>query len=208
MTVIMISALTLFACGRQNENRNPKANTAGFSNTETQTLTGPPSATARKQAGKKEDQTVPETDIHTAIMKNEISTVKKYIADQSDLNKKETYGGSTPLIIAALFNRIEIAKLLIGAGAKLNIQNNDGSTALITAAFFCRTEIVQLLLSEQADKEIKNKYGQTAYDAVSAPFKEVKPVYDMIGSALAPMGLKLDYGYIEKTRPAIAAILK
>jgi predicted LPLAT superfamily acyltransferase len=117
-------------------------------------------------------------------------------------------GGSTPLISASLFGHYEIAKLLINAGAKLNFQNNDGSTALITAAFFGRTEIVKYLLHSKADKTIKNKYGQTAYDTVSNPFKDVKPVYDMMVSALSPLGLKLDYVQLEKARPVIAAMLK
>jgi hypothetical protein len=30
----------------------------------------------------------------------------------------------------------------------------------------------------------------------------------MMGNALGPMGLKLDFAYIEKTRPEIAAVLK
>jgi ankyrin repeat protein len=101
-------------------------------------------------------------DLHTALLKNDIVTVKKHIASKSDLNIIEPMGGSTPLISASLFGHAEIAKLLINAGAKLNVQNNDGSTALITAAFFGRTEIVNLLLQSKADKTIKNKYGQTA----------------------------------------------
>ena len=147
-------------------------------------------------------------DIHTAVVKNDIDAVKKYIAAKADLNIKESYGGSTPLISAALFGRTEIAALLIDAGANLNIQNNDGSTALITAAFFCRPEIVKMLLAKKADKTIRNKYGQTAYETLLAPFSDAKPVYDILGKALAPMGLKLDYAYIEKTRPVIAAMLK
>ncbi len=150
----------------------------------------------------------PRTDIHTAIMKNDIATVKQHIAAKSNLNVKESYGGSTPLITASLFGKTEIAKLLINAGADLNAQNNDGSTALITAAFFCRAEIVKMMLAKRANKTIKNKYGQTAYETVIAPFKEVKPAYDILGQALAPTGLKLDYPHIEKARPVIAALLK
>jgi hypothetical protein len=36
----------------------------------------------------------------------------------------------------------------------------------------------------------------------------VKAIYDQMGKILGPMGLKLDYAYVEKTRPEIAAILK
>jgi uncharacterized protein len=117
-------------------------------------------------------------------------------------------GGSTPLISAALFGKTEIAKLLINAGANLNIQNNDGSTALITASFFCRPEIVKMLLAKKANKTIKNNYGQTAYETLITPFNQVKPVYEALGNALSPLGLKLDYAYIEKTRPVIAKMLK
>jgi len=153
-------------------------------------------------------QVAPPTDVHTAIMKEDIVAIKQHIAAKSDLNEKEKFGGSTPLISAILFGKTEIAKLLIDAGAKLNIQNNDGSTALMTAAFFCRTEIVKILLAKNADKTIKNKFGNTALETVSTSFQDAKPIYDMLGSSLAPLGLKLDYEYLKKTRPVIAAMLK
>jgi ankyrin repeat protein len=112
------------------------------------------------------------------------------------------------LITASVFGKTAMAKVLIDAGADLNFQNNDGSTALHTAAFFCRPEIVQMLLDKGADKTIKNSFGVTAYENVAGPFGDVKNAYDMMGKMLGPMGLKLDYTYLEKTRPEIAAILK
>ena len=150
----------------------------------------------------------PSVDIHTAVVKGDINAIKQHIAAKSDLNIKEPMGGSTPLISAAVFGKTEIAKLLIDAGALLNAQNNEGSTALITAAFFCRPEIVKMLLAKNADKTIKNKYGSTAYETVKSSFEEAKPIYDMLGSALAPLGLKFDYDYVKKTRPVIASMLK
>ena len=151
---------------------------------------------------------VPTVDIHTAVVNGDIKTIKHHIASKSDLNEKEKFGGSTPLISASLFGKTEIAKLLIDAGAKLNIQNNEGSTALITAAFFCKPEIVKMLLAKKADKTIKNKYGNTALETVSAPFQDAKPIYDIMGSSLAPLGVKFDYEYLKKTIPQIAAMLK
>ncbi|HWK05013.1 MAG TPA: ankyrin repeat domain-containing protein [Puia sp.] len=133
---------------------------------------------------------------------------KQCIANRASLNEKEPMGGSSPLISASLFGRTEMAKALINAGADINFQNNDGSTALHTAAFFCRTDIVYLLLAAGANKTIRNKYGQTAYELVTAPFASVKPVYDALGKILAPIGLTLDYPYIEKTRPLVASILQ
>ena len=150
----------------------------------------------------------PEIDIHTAVVSGNLEALKQHIAAGTDLNEKDPFGGSSPLISAAVFGKTEEASLLIDAGADLNFQNNDGSTALLTAAFFCRPEIVKMLLDKGVDKTIKNKYGATAYQTVAAPFSEVKSSYDMMGKVLGPMGLKLDYPYIEKTRPEIAAMLK
>lgn len=158
--------------------------------------------------GKSKKIALQKIDIHTAVLKNDIKAIKEHIAAKSDLNVKESMGGSTPLISAALFGRTEIAKLLINAGANLNIQNNDGSTALTTSAFFCRTDIVKMLLAKKANKTLKNNYGQTARETVITPFDQVKPVYEALGNALAPYGLKLDFAYLEKTRPTIAKLLK
>jgi uncharacterized protein len=150
----------------------------------------------------------PEVDIHTAVLTENAEALKQHIAAGTDINQKDPFGGSSPLISAAVFGKTEMARILIDAGADINFQNNDGSTALHTSAFFCRPEIVKMLLDKGADKTIKNKFGATAYENVAAPFNDMKEAYDMMGNILGPMGLKLDYAYIEKTRPEIAEMLK
>lgn len=150
----------------------------------------------------------PAVDIHTAVVTNNLDALKQHIAAGTNINEKDPFGGSSPLISAALFGKAEAAKILIDAGADLNFQNKDGSTPLHLAAFFCRPEIAKMLLAKGADKSIKNNFGSTPYQTVAGSFQESKPVYDMLGQALAPMGLKLDYAFIEKTRPQMAALLK
>ncbi|MBX2964656.1 MAG: ankyrin repeat domain-containing protein [Cyclobacteriaceae bacterium] len=150
----------------------------------------------------------PDIDIHTAVVTENLEAIKQHIAAGSDLNIKDPFGGSSPLISAAVFGKTEAAKALLDAGVDINFQNNDGSTALHTAAFFCRPEIVKLLLDNKADKSVRNKYGATPYDNVAGSFNELKDVYDIMQNTLGPMGLKLDYAYIEKTRPEIAEMLK
>lgn len=150
----------------------------------------------------------PDVDIHTAVVTDNLDALKQHIAAGTNINEKDPFGGSSPLISACVFGKPEAAKILIDAGADLNFQNNDGSTALHTSAFFCRKDIVTMLLGKGADKSLKNKFGATAYESVAAPFSEVKDAYDMMGNILGPMGLKLDYAQIEKTRPEIAEMLK
>jgi uncharacterized protein len=150
----------------------------------------------------------PQIDIHTAVLTENHEVLQQHILAGSNLNQEDPFGGSSPLITAAVFGKTEMAQTLIEAGADLNFQNKDGSTALHTAAFFCRPEIVKMLLDKGADKTIKNKFGATAYESVAAPFAEAKNGYDMMGKMLAPMGLKLDYAHLQKTRPEIATMLK
>lgn len=150
----------------------------------------------------------PSVDIHTAVVTGNKEALMQHIKAGTNINEKDPFGGSSPLISAAVFGKPEEAKILIDAGADLNFQNNDGSTALHTAAFFCRPEIVKMLLAKGADKNITNKYGATPYQSVAGSFEEAKPAYDMMTKILGPMGLKLDYAYVEKTRPEIATLLK
>lgn len=149
-----------------------------------------------------------EINIHEAVITNNIMVVKKYITAKKNLNEKDPMGGSSPLITACLYEKKEIAQLLIKAGADINFQNNDGSTPLHVAAFFCKPEMVKLLLANKANKTIKNKYGSTALETVSGSFKDVKPIYEPMKQMLEPMGVKLDLAFIEKTRPVIAKMLK
>jgi uncharacterized protein len=149
----------------------------------------------------------PAMDIHTATYMGSLDAIHQHILAGSDLNKKDDYG-STPLITAALFGKNDVALALIEGGADLNSTNADGSTALHTAAFFGRTEIVKALIEKGADKNVRNKYGSTPLESVAGPFSEVKAIYDQISKDLGPLGLKLDYTQLEKSRSQIAEILR
>jgi ankyrin repeat protein len=180
--------------------------TVGCNENETQKTQAKEISTMKKSQS--ERVAAPKIDLHTAVITNNIEAINQHIIAGSDLNPKDPFGGSSPLITAALFGKTEIVEILLEAGADINFKNNDGSTALITAAFFCRPEIVKLLLANDADKSTRNAMGATAYESVIGDFNTVKPAYDMLGQSLAPMGLVLDYDQLEKTRPIIAEMLK
>lgn len=147
-------------------------------------------------------------DIHAAILSNDMASVLSYIESGADLNVKDAFSGSSPLITSATFGHEKISKALIDAGADLNVKNNDGSTALHTAAFFCRVEIVQMLIDADADKTSVNNFGATPRETVEGAFEDIKPIYEMLQQQLSPMGLQLDMEELEKKRPVIALMLQ
>jgi hypothetical protein len=149
----------------------------------------------------------PGMDIHMATVLGDLDVIEQHIQAGSDLDKKDDYG-STALITATVFGKTEVALALIEGGADVNIQNNDGSTPLYCAAFFCRTEVIEALLEKGADKSIRNNFGSTPLESVSGPFSEVKGIYDLFNKDLGPLGLKLDYGRLEDTRPVVAEMLR
>jgi hypothetical protein len=64
------------------------------------------------------------------------------------------------------------------------------------------------LLENGSDKSIRNNAGSTSLESVAIPFDYVKGIYDQLGAALGPLGLKLDYDRIKETRPKIATLLQ
>jgi ankyrin repeat protein len=75
-------------------------------------------------------------------------------------------GGTTLLAWAAILNRSEAARLLLGRGAKVNAVDKSGMTPLLYAASidFGDTEMIDLLLKAGADPKARTKDGLTALD--------------------------------------------
>jgi N-acyl-D-amino-acid deacylase len=76
------------------------------------------------------------------------------------------FGGFTPLLMAVPFGPPEIAKTLIDAGAKVNVQDYRGFTPLMLAAAndHANPEIVRLLLAANAETQPKTRAGETLSD--------------------------------------------
>lgn len=183
----VVALLFLLACGHSGSSNTPQA---------------------ENNLNEKPKVEKPKTDLLTAILSDNLEMVKQHIEAGTDINVKDQMSGSTPLITAATFGKTAIAKALIDANADLDLKNNEGSTALHAAAFFCRIEIVQMLMDAGANKSIKNKHGATPRESVLGPFEEMKPIYEMIGQQLEPLGLKMDLAELERARPVVAMMLQ
>ena len=92
------------------------------------------------------------------------------VSKTQDLPRIQTgtveFGGFTPLLMAVPFGPPEIARTLIDAGAKVNVQDYRGFSPLMLAAATDRAnpETVRLLLSHGADTQPKTRAGETASD--------------------------------------------
>ena len=58
--------------------------------------------------------------------------------------------GETPVFVACRNGHVEAARMIINAGADVNIQANDGSTPLHRACQSCRLDMLELLLGHNA----------------------------------------------------------
>lgn len=85
-------------------------------------------------------------DLFESIKKNDIDQVKKLIDSGIDLDMRNG-SGRTPLHIASLYNRRNIAELLIGAGANVNAKDKEGETALYLASVNCSIDVLKYFLT-------------------------------------------------------------
>ena len=118
-------------------------------------------------------------DIFTYIKNNDIKLIENYINSGYDLNI-QNINGYTPLSYATIYGRIESVKLLLNAGADINIQ--DSNISLLYAAIINRIEIVKLLLNTGIYIDKQDKYGNTAL------------IYAASNNNCEMLELLLDYG--------------
>ena len=86
--------------------------------------------------------------------------IKSRLVDVEVKNDK----GRTPLNYASEFDKIEIAKLLLEAGADLEAKDKDGCTPLDRASVSNSIEIAKLLIESGADMNAEDEYRQTPLD--------------------------------------------
>ena len=71
-------------------------------------------------------------------------------ADVNAPTTKPEYEKLTPLMVASVYGRLELMRVLLAAGAKVNQANVDGGTALMTASVRGQVEAIRVLLAAGA----------------------------------------------------------
>ena len=96
-----------------------------------------------------------------ALESGNIDGVKKFI--EEGINVNISRNGVTPLMIAASKGLVEIAEVIIQAGANVNESGDEGWTALHKAALDQKdAAICDLLMASGINVDLKDKSGKTA----------------------------------------------
>jgi ankyrin repeat protein len=104
------------------------------------------------------------------VYKLDAKRVEKFLSDGFPPDNESQYGNDSPLCHACMYNKADIAKLLIEAGADVNFKGAYGRTPLMYAAGKNNLDICELLLEKGADINATNEGGDNIlmdYDKLS-----------------------------------------
>ena len=80
------------------------------------------------------------------------------------LDYPDKHQGMTPLIIASHNGQLAVIKLLLDAGAKLELKDNIGMTALAHAAYMTKPDAVEYLIAKGANTHAMDSQGRSVID--------------------------------------------
>ncbi|KAJ5663271.1 hypothetical protein N7507_004002 [Penicillium longicatenatum] len=114
-----------------------------------------------------QDDQITSTPLWYAVFLGLVDVVQKFNVSKNEIDKRAN-SGFTALGIACYRGHLEIAKIMLQAGADMTIPTVDGSTPIFTAARNGHIEVVQLLINAGADfREPERTYGSTLLHAAT-----------------------------------------
>ena len=129
---------------------------------------------------------------HQLVKDRNLKIIRSLIKNKSDLNREGAYG-YTPLMIASLTGNIEGVKLLIEAGAGVDISQKEGQTPLWLAALNGYSDIVSFLAKKGANLNVMDKDNKQTPLMVAADFGYLDTVRALL-KAGADVNFVSDYG--------------
>jgi len=90
-------------------------------------------------------------ELFMLVKKGQVEEARKLIASQPHLVSEKSYGGFTPLHIAAITGNVEMATALLEGGAEVNAITNTYTKPLYFAILNKHQEMAELLQSRGAN---------------------------------------------------------
>lgn len=104
---------------------------------------------------------IPKADLFEIIKTNNLAALKDLLKQKPDLNIQDNKS-RTPLMQACYMNRIEMALVLIEAGADVNLQDDMLNSPFLYSGAEGQLPVVKACLLHGARFDIYNRYGGTA----------------------------------------------
>jgi ankyrin repeat protein len=101
-------------------------------------------------------------DILVASCAGREDLVRDFLKKDRTQVSSRTRWGETPIHLAATYNHVKVAEVLLAHSADVNLSDSDTKiTPLHRAAFCSGNEMITLLLKHKADPTVKDRYGKT-----------------------------------------------
>lgn len=135
----------------------------GDDNVEKQTKTEVTEEAVENDLQPKEEQQVQKGELLQAVEEKDVQKVKEILARSNATINETNDKKETPLLIATHENDIEIAKLLIDAGADINQQDAIQDSAYLYAGAQGKTEILRYMMEHtKPNQQVRNRFGGNA----------------------------------------------
>ncbi|PJK16091.1 hypothetical protein CQS04_09225 [Chryseomicrobium excrementi] len=113
--------------------------------------------------GEEEHMKSQQRSLIQAVESNDIEKVQDILQDSSYQLNETNDKGQTPLLIATHKNYVEVAKLLIDAGADINQQDSIQDSPYLYAGAQGKTEILKYMIENaEPNHTVVNRYGGNA----------------------------------------------
>jgi ankyrin repeat protein len=103
-----------------------------------------------------------DTPLIAAIHEKNMPEIERITKSNVSLDERACGEGETALIEAIVEDTSRIPRIIISAGASVNVSDNKSVTPLMYAAWYCREELIPLLLEKGAEVNAVDSDGTTA----------------------------------------------
>lgn len=140
-------------------------------------------------------KTFPADSLIKAVSNNDLEKVQAVLKDKNYAIDEVNEKGESPLLIATHQNFIDIAKMLIDAGANINLQDQISDSPYLYAGAQGKTEILTYMLEKQVpDQKKVNRFGGNAL-IPAAEKGHLENVKLLLKDGRADINHQNNYGY-------------